>query len=60
MGSSPHHVSLFLADVPFPLCSFFLPFPFLSYGDVYILFIYWWKLWVENGTIREIFQVSKT
>ena len=23
MGSSPHHVSLFLTDVPFPLCSFF-------------------------------------
>lgn len=60
MGSSPHHASLFLTDVPFPLCSFFLPFPFLSYGDVYILFTYWWTQKWEIEPLGEIFQVSKT
>lgn len=60
MDSSPHHVSLFLSAVPFPLCFFFLLFPFLSYGEVYILFIYWWKLWMGNRTMRDIVQVSET
>lgn len=54
MGSSPHQVSFFHPDLPFPLFPFpcSLSLPLLSYGAMSITLFIYWKLRVRKVTIR--------